>query len=97
MKYEIITTNIFDKWLRSLSTTVQARIIKRLDYVEAGSFGDHKKIDHELSELRFFFGSGYRVYYIVRGQEIVILTNGGDKSTQQKDIRKAKTIVKQLE
>ena len=57
------------------------------------NFGDHKKIDNEISELRFNFGSGYRIYYTEVDNIIVLLINGGDKSTQNKDIQKAKIIL----
>ena len=57
------------------------------------NFGDHKKIDSEISELRLKFGSGYRIYYTEVDNVIVLLINGGDKSTQSKDIEKAKNTV----
>ena len=59
------------------------------------NFGDHKKIDNEISELRFKFGSGYRIYYTEIDNIIVLLINGGDKSTQSKDILKAKSILQE--
>ena len=60
-----------------------------------GNFGDHKKIDNEISELRLKFGSGYRIYYTEIDNVIVLLVNGGNKSTQNKDIQKAKQILQE--
>lgn len=62
-----------------------------------GAFGDHKIIDANLFELRMFFGPGYRVYFTIRGREIIFLLAGGDKSTQTKDIAKAKELLEELE
>jgi len=67
MKYEIETTNIFEKWLVGIKDAGnRARIISRLDHVRLGNFGDHKNLGGRLFELRFFFGPGFRVYYTVR-------------------------------
>lgn len=98
MKYEIETTEIFDKWLASIKNVKhRARIIKRFDYIEMGNFGDHKPVGSDLFELRFFFGSGFRIYYTIKGNTVVFIINGGDKNSQQKDIKKAKMILKELE
>jgi len=65
MKYEIVTTNIFDKWLTGVKDMKhRARIISRFDHIQLGNFGDHKKLDENLFELRFFFGPGFRIYFI---------------------------------
>ena len=98
MKYEIITTNIFDKWLRSIKSKAhRARIFTRFDNIQRGNFGDYKSVGQNLFELRFFFGSGYRVYYTIKDKTVVLLLCGGDKSTQQKDIKRAKEIIGNLE
>jgi len=62
-----------------------------------GNFGDHKQLDSKLFEMRFFFGSGYRVYYTIKSNRIVLLLAGGDKSSQQQDITMAITILNELE
>ncbi len=62
-----------------------------------GNFGDSAPIGEGVSELRIFYGPGYRVYYVQKGNVVVILLSGGDKSTQQADIAKAKEIARQLE
>jgi len=81
----------FITWLESLKDkTVRYRIKARLDNVSLGNLGDHKAIANGISELRFSFGAGYRIYFGQTGGTIVLLLCGGDKSTQEKDIKKAK-------
>ncbi len=79
----------FESWLKSLERNIQNRIMARLDRVQLGNFGDHKIVGKGVSELRFFFGSGYRVYYGVDDGKIVLLLTGGDKKSQNKDITQA--------
>ena len=69
----------------------------RIDRLELGHFGDVAPVGEGVSELRIFYGPGYRVYFAQRGPVIVILLSGGDKSTQDSDIVKAKKLAKQLE
>ena len=91
-------TEIFSKWLLKLKDTkAKVAILRRLQRVQEGNFGDHKSISSEISELRITTGPGYRVYYTKRNEEIVILLIAGDKSTQTEDISRAKKIVKELE
>jgi putative addiction module killer protein len=98
MKYTLETTKQYDKWFRKLKDSlIRIKILARLSRVENGNFGDFKQIDSDLYELRFFFGSGVRVYYTVKNKEIVLLLVGGDKSSQQNDIDKAKLLLKQME
>lgn len=73
------------------------RIQARIDRVEMGHFGDSESVGEGVSELRIFYGPGYRVYFVERGAVVVILLSGGDKSTQQMDIAKAKEIARNLE
>ena len=68
----------------------------RFDRLKDGNFGDYKQLDEYLYELRFNFGSGYRVYYTFEDNTIVLLINGGDKKSQTKDIKKAQDIINQL-
>lgn len=87
----------FDEWLSSIKDKVtKARIRARLDRVSLGNYGDHKLIAHNLWELRLQFGSGFRIYYTIFDDDIVILLCGGDKSTQSKDIEKAKRYLREL-
>lgn len=71
------------------------RVQSRLTRLLENNFGDHKKIDNEISELRLKFGSGYRIYYTEIDNIIILIMNGGDKSTQSKDIEKAKNILQE--
>lgn len=81
----------FTKWLRGLKdSTIKARIRHRLDRVRYGNFGDCKSLGGGLYELRLSFGAGYRIYYGREGDRLVILLVGGDKSSQKRDIEKAK-------
>ncbi|SMM99450.1 FIG022160: hypothetical toxin [uncultured Candidatus Thioglobus sp.] len=89
MEYEIIKTNTFDKWLYSLDAKNNGRVLTRLDRVALGNLGDHKQLNNDIFELRLFFGSGYRVYYTIKNNQIILLLCGGDKKTQSKDIKKA--------
>lgn len=79
----------FAEWLFSLDTSAQLRVAARIDRMRDGNFGDSKTLQEGLSELRFHFGSGYRVYYGKVGRRIVLLLCGGDKGSQQRDMKKA--------
>ncbi|WP_319942011.1 type II toxin-antitoxin system RelE/ParE family toxin [Rhodopseudomonas palustris] len=73
------------------------QIVRRIDRIAAGNFGEAKSVGGAVKELRIDYGPGYRVYYTRRGDTVVILLCGGDKRTQSKDIRKAKEIAEALE
>jgi len=80
----------FEDWVNSLrDSQARAKIKIRLHRVEDGNFGDCKSVGEGVFELRIDYGTGYRVYFGQIGLTIVILLCGGDKSTQEKDIRKA--------
>jgi putative addiction module killer protein len=84
-----------DDWLDSIKDfTTRTRITSRLNRLKAGNFGDCKYLDDGISELRLKFGSGYRVYYSEIDNVVILLLAGGDKSTQNKDIIKAKEYLK---
>lgn len=80
----------FTQWLESLENVQRYRVKARLTRLAVGNFGDYKQIGSGIYELRFITNSGYRIYYGIRNNEIVILLNGGNKGSQQKDIAKAK-------
>ncbi len=93
----IYTTEVFDGWFDSLRDKQAARRIQaRIDRAEEGNFGDHKSVGAGVSEMRIHHGSGFRVYFTLRGLEIVILLAGGDKSSQTKDIQTAQELARQL-
>jgi len=96
--YIIKQTNIFSKWLLKLKDIkAKVSILRRIDRMKLGNFGDYKVIDNNISELRIQTGPGYRVYYTKKEQEVLILLIAGDKSTQKSDIEKAKEILKELD
>ena len=81
----------FDEWLESLRDFKgKAKIVKRLERVSNGNLGDCRSVGEGVSELKIDFGPGYRVYFGQVGATIVLLLCGGDKSTQEQDIRSAK-------
>ena len=81
------------EWLDSLDSSIKKRINQRILRIEEGNFGDCKKLNGDISELRFTIGKGYRIYYTKINNTIVLLVNGGDKSTQSKDIKKAQKFL----
>ncbi|MDP2174583.1 MAG: type II toxin-antitoxin system RelE/ParE family toxin [Bacteroidota bacterium] len=87
-------TSEFDKWLRKLSDLkAKAKILFRIQKLENDEhFGDCKSVGDGIKELRVNFAKGYRIYFKEKDEKIIILLIGGNKSTQQKDIKKAKEI-----
>lgn len=86
-------TSEFDNWFRRLKDRkAKARILLRLQRVEAGNLGDMASVGDGIDELRIHFGPGYRIYCKKHGERLILLLIGGDKSTQKKDIKKAKSI-----
>jgi putative addiction module killer protein len=88
--YTVYQTDEFLEWLDALKDKrAQIRIAARLRQVEAGNLGDWQAIEGGVSELRVNFGPGYRLYFTRRGRVIIMMLNAGDKSSQQRDIRRA--------
>jgi putative addiction module killer protein len=95
---EIRQTDIFANWFEDLSDRrAKVRIQARLDRMELGNFGDVAAVGEGVSELRIHYGPGYRVYFVQRGTIVFVLLSGGDKSSQNVDIKNAKEIAKRLE
>ena len=93
-----LTTDEFDAWLEKLRDQIaKARILARVRSAEAGNFGDSEPVGNGISEMRIHFGPGYRVYYCRRSNVVYLLLCGGDKSSQKKDIRDAKRILREIE
>lgn len=90
-------TDIFDEWLKKLKDKKsKSRILARLYRIETtNNLGDYKSISDNIFELRIDCGAGYRIYFIFNENKIILLLCGGNKSSQQKDIEKAKFINKQ--
>lgn len=90
-------TEIYSRWFAALrDRKARARIQTRIDRLQLGLLGDVKPVGEGVSELRIDYGPGYRVYFVQRGQELVILLAGGDKSTQDKDIKTALELARNL-
>jgi len=95
---KIRRSSVFIKWLKKLKDrAAKALIVARVKRFEEGNPGDSGSIGEGLSEMRIHYGPGYRVYFKDTGKEIIILLCGGDKSTQQADIIRARKIAKLYE
>lgn len=97
-QFVVKRTAEFDAWLFGLRDTVtRIRLAKRLDKVQRGLFGYSKPVGDGVHELREDFGPGWRMYYVQRGDVLVVMLGGGDKATQQVDIAAAIALSKTLE
>lgn len=91
------STPEFESWLSGMTDKIgKARIIQRLDSASLGNFGDCESVGNGVSEMRIHYGPGYRVYFSRIGGVVYLLLIGGDKSTQKRDIKKAKQILASL-
>jgi putative addiction module killer protein len=82
--------DVFAEWRNRLRHPIaKAAIVRRINRVEEGNFGDHKYLKDGVSELRLNLGPGYRIYYALAGTQVVLLLCGGDKGTQTADIDRA--------
>ena len=94
--FEIIKSETFDSWFKGLrDKRAAARINARLRRVSLGNLGDVAPVGDGISEMRIFYGPGYRIYFVQEGQVLIVLLCGGDKSTQKKDIKRAKELAKE--
>ncbi|GAB4061624.1 type II toxin-antitoxin system RelE/ParE family toxin [Uliginosibacterium sediminicola] len=94
---QVRKTDVYAAWIDGLRDIQgRARILVRIERLAAGNPGDMKSVGEGVSELRIDFGPGYRVYFTKRGQELVILLAGGDKSTQATDIKTALRLARGL-
>jgi putative addiction module killer protein len=90
-------TEVYRDWINSLKDRAgRARIQMRVDRLANGNPGQYRNLPGGISELKIDFGPGYRVYYTQRGGELIILLAGGDKSTQQQDIKTAVVLARNL-
>src|SRR5690606_2916319 len=93
---EIIKSDTFDSWLQNLrDIRARTRVLARIDRLALGNPGDVKPVGEGISEMRIDYGPGYRVYFIRQGSIVAILLCGGDKSSQDSDIKIAKAIASQ--
>ena len=95
--YTIQKTEHFSDWLHGLRDVKgKAKILARLKRAEQGNLGDHKSVGNGVAEMRVDSGPGYRVYFSHLGKIIIVILAGGDKSTQTRDIRRAKQIAGEI-
>lgn len=96
--FELKQTDAFRKWRMKLKDErARVAIASRLDRMAYGLAGDAAPVGAGVSELRIHYGPGYRVYFCKRGQTIILLLCGGDKSSQERDIATAKRLAAELE
>ncbi len=94
---EIRKTEHFANWLDNLrDIQAKARVMVRIERLASGNAGDVKPVGEGVSEMRINYGPGYRVYFIQRGSELIILLAGGDKSSQPRDIKTAVRLAQNL-
>ncbi len=94
---EVVLTDAFADWLKRLrDRKAAARVAERLRRLALGNPGDVKPVGEGLSELRIDYGPGYRVYFVGRGDTIVVVLCGGDKSSQARDVTRAKALAKEV-
>lgn len=94
---QIHRTKEFATWLRNLRDRQgRAKILARIDRLEEGNPGNTRSVGAGVVEMKIDFGPGYRVYFVQRGEVVIVLLCGGDKSTQDTDIRRAKVLASLL-
>ena len=97
-QYTLRQTLEFQEWLDGLKDMrAQVRIVARLRLAGAGNLGNWKPVGGDVSEMRVDVGPGYRLYFTRKGNVLVVMLAGGDKSTQDRDIKRAQRILEQLE
>jgi putative addiction module killer protein len=94
---EVRKTDEFDRWLAALrDQTAIAKIVSRIERLARENPGDVKPVGEGVSEMRIPHGPGYRVYFKRTGKQIILLLCGGDKSSQDRDISRAKQLAAEL-
>ena len=95
--YTVLETDAFIDWVNSLrDRPTRIRLRRRLGKAARGNLGDVKPVGDGIWEMREFFGPGWRMYYLQRGELVIVMLGGGDKSSQASDIEAAKAIAKEL-
>ena len=95
--YQVQQTDIFAKWLSKLKDRkAMAKLLVRVESLRQGNTGDSKTLGTGLHEIRIHYGPGYRIYYTRKSGLVILLVCGGDKSSQSKDIAKARRIMAEL-
>ena len=90
-------TLVYQEWINALKDQVgRARIQMRIDRLSHGNPGQHRQLTDGIAELKIDYGPGYRVYYTERRGELIVLLAGGDKASQQRDIKSAIALAKNI-
>jgi putative addiction module killer protein len=96
--YTVKRLEEFSEWLKDLKDAMtRQRLNKRLRKVQLGNLGDVEPVGEGVYEMREHFGPGWRMYYVQRGEALIVVLGGGDKSTQQADINRAIKLARSLE
>ena len=94
---EIRQTDVYARWFRRLrDREARARIDSRIRRLSLGNPGDLRPVGEGVSEMRIDYGPGHRVYFLQRGQALVVILAGGDKGSQERDIRRALELARGL-
>jgi len=94
MAYRIAETKVFRRWLEGLKDLgARARIVIRLQRASLGHLGDSRSLGRGLRELRVHSGPGYRIYFVTRGPDLLVVLCGGEKSTQERDFALAHRLL----
>ena len=94
---EIRQTEVYARWFRGLrDRQARARIDNRIRRLSLGNPGDVRPVGEGVSEIRIDYGPGYRVYFVRRGEALIVLLAGGDKGSQERDIRRALELARGL-
>lgn len=94
--FEVRLTLVFTRWLEDLrDSEARNRIVARLRRFELGNLGDSKSVGGGVSESRIDYGPGYRLYYVRRAEIVIVMLCGGDKSSQRRDIARAKQMARE--
>ncbi|MBS7350770.1 MAG: type II toxin-antitoxin system RelE/ParE family toxin [Comamonas sp.] len=95
--HSVIETEDFADWLDSIKDMpTRIRLRRRLSKATLGNLGDVKPVGDSVWEMREFFGPGWRMYYVQRGEVLIVMLGGGEKSSQDRDIAAAKSLAKEL-
>jgi putative addiction module killer protein len=95
--YTLKQTPQFNQWLNGLrDRQTRFRLLRRLEKAQRGLLGDVASVGEGVYEMREFFGSGWRMYYVQKGDTLIIMLGGGDKSSQVNDIKTAKAVAADL-
>ena len=95
--YEIELAEDFSNWLDNLKDSkVRKVVVKSIRTISLGTFGDVRSLNNGLFEAKIHYGAGYRLYFVNCGKRIIIMLCGGDKSSQNKDIKKARELAKEI-